>query len=374
VPPEEVRISPNVVVKEILEEFSVEAVSFDFQRISRTEPREMTSTTVNSFGERYSIPAQTLSIVVPMTGDSELLRRQASCSSVGPTPEACLRGDAVVFSVSGPNLTPEQVKADIERMRKQLTTMIGWANNDVAAWEPNFRHAITTAVNERKKRLDHAASLSTDLDIPLAAAPLSRQVQVPVRRKAVRIEHAVVGSSASDEPRLADAIYEDVLRTISGLARAIERLPRTASRFNEQELRDLLLFILNSNYEGAARGEVFNGTGKTDVLLAWHNRNAFIGECKVWRGAKQFRDAIDQLMGYVVWRDTKAALLLFIERGKPTEIIGKADGVIQAHSSFLRAVPSIEPDVRRDYLMTAKDDPQRFIRLALLPVIVPSGY
>jgi hypothetical protein len=77
-----------------------------------------------------------------------------------------------------------------------------------------------------------------------------------------------------------------VLRTLGSFARALERLPKTASRFNEVELRDLALFILNSGYEGAARGEVFNGNGKTDILLPWKDRNAFIGECKFWKGPK----------------------------------------------------------------------------------------
>lgn len=50
----------------------------------------------------------------------------------------------------------------------------------------------------------------------------------------------------------------------------------------------------------------------------------------------------------------------------------KADSAIRAHTSFYRAAPNREPEVRRDYLMTANDDKQRFIRLALLPVVVPS--
>ena len=94
--------------------------------------------------------------------------------------------------------------------------------------------------------------------------------------------------AAKMEPALADAMYEDVLRTLGSLGRAFERLPKTASRFKEEELRDVALFILNSNYEGAARGEVFNGNGKTDLLLAWKDRNAFIGECKFWKGPQGY--------------------------------------------------------------------------------------
>jgi hypothetical protein len=66
---------------------------------------------------------------------------------------------------------------------------------------------------------------------------------------------------------------------------ALERLAETANKLageNEETIRDLLLFILNSNYQGAATGETFIGHGKSDVLLRWHDRDAFIGECKYW--------------------------------------------------------------------------------------------
>jgi hypothetical protein len=178
--------------------------------------------------------------------------------------------------------------------------------------------------------------------------------------------------TAKMEPHVADAMYEDVLRTLGSLARALERLPRTASRFREEELRDVALFILNSNYEGAARGEVFNGNGKTDLLLAWKDRNAFIGECKFWKGTKGFSDAIDQLMSYLVWQDTKAALILFIKHGEPTDVIEKADKALRAHASFRSASEAVDRAVRRDYIMVSAADSQRYIKLALLPVVVPS--
>jgi hypothetical protein len=34
----------------------------------------------------------------------------------------------------------------------------------------------------------------------------------------------------------------------------------------EEEIRNLLLIGLNSHFEGQAAGEVFNNTGKTDIL------------------------------------------------------------------------------------------------------------
>jgi hypothetical protein len=49
-----------------------------------------------------------------------------------------------------------------------------------------------------------------------------------------------------------------------------------------------------------------------------HNdRNVFIGECKFWAGQKAFTGAVDQLNGYLVFRDTKAAIVLSSDRRNP---------------------------------------------------------
>ena len=108
----------------------------------------------------------------------------------------------------------------------------------------------------------------------------------------------------------------------------MERLPITAQKFDEEGIRDIALFILNANYQGEAAGEVFNGAGKTDIMLNYRDRNAFIGEIKFWPGPERFSDAVDQLLSYTVWRDTKAALILLIKDVRATTAIRGADDVI----------------------------------------------
>lgn len=111
-------------------------------------------------------------------------------------------------------------------------------------------------------------------------------------------------------------------------------------RLDEEERRDLLLVALNSQFEGQAGGEVFNGAGKTDILLRIDNRSVFIAECKTWRGPKAFTEAIDQLLGYLIWRDTKAAIVLFIQMKSPTEVVAKAATALSGHPQNVRTVDS----------------------------------
>jgi hypothetical protein len=138
-----------------------------------------------------------------------------------------------------------------------------------------------------------------------------------------------------------------------------------------------LIFLLNANYQDDADGEVFiggetiNGSGKIDILVRHKGRNAFIGERKFWEGPKKFIDAIDQLLGYVVWRDTKAALILFITRKDPIAVIHKADICLCEHGQSRSASKPANPLQRRDYVLASPADTDRLISLALIPVVIP---
>jgi hypothetical protein len=98
----------------------------------------------------------------------------------------------------------------------------------------------------------------------------------------------------------------------SSRARRMAALDGT--RFNvmgEEDLRQHFLVQLNGQFEGAASGETFNFSGKTDILIREKDRNIFIAECKFWIGGKNFLATITQLLNYLSWRDTKTAVLIF---------------------------------------------------------------
>lgn len=126
---------------------------------------------------------------------------------------------------------------------------------------------------------------------------------------------------------------------------------------HEEQIRDLLLLLLNAQFEGAAAGEVFNRADKTDILIRVEDRNVFIDECKFYDGPEVVASALDQLLGYLAWRDAKAALLLFIRDSDVTTVTAKAVQKIKEHPKHKLA-------------LHASGDEAREIRLALLPVVV----
>lgn len=242
-------------------------------------------------------------------------------------------------------------------------------NNDTSKWNARLLGVLTPHAARRKEVLDQTDKISAGLTIPIRRAASAPEI-VPVKPRRAVVATAQAGAARAGEPELAHAVYEQIVETIRTVGNTAERLPATAAKFHEEEWRDLLLFILNANFEGAVQGEAFNGTGKTDLLLRFKDKNAFIGECKFWSGAKAFGDAIDQLLSYTVWRDSKAALILFIRNKNASSVIEKADAAIRDHACFITARPPAAPESRRDYLVRAKDDSERRISLAFLPIVV----
>lgn len=122
---------------------------------------------------------------------------------------------------------------------------------------------------------------------------------------------------------------------------------------------------LNGHYQGQGTGETFNSCGKTDILIRVEDRNIFIAECKIWGGQKQLNDAIDQLLGYLTWRDTKTSLIIFSRVKDFTAMLRTLWTTVEVHPNIKRG-PQIEGDTRRRYVLRHQTDDEREIILTVL--------
>ncbi|MBX8827723.1 hypothetical protein HBA93_19140, partial [Ochrobactrum sp. SFR4] len=114
----------------------------------------------------------------------------------------------------------------------------------------------------------------------------------------------------------------------------MERSPSSFATMQEEDIRQHFLVQLNGHYEGKATGETFNAEGKTDILVRDEGRNIFIAECKFWRGDKGFSDTIDQLLGYLSWRDTKTAIMVFNRNKDMSNVLSKIRSLTESHPLF----------------------------------------
>lgn len=70
-----------------------------------------------------------------------------------------------------------------------------------------------------------------------------------------------------------------------------------------------------------------------------------------------------------MWRDTKAALVLFVKQANVTEIVEKAETVLKTHDRFKRQVLTVASSPV--YVLHHEGDPRREIQVALVTVPIP---
>ena len=212
----------------------------------------------------------------------------------------------------------------------------------------------------------------SSLGLPMKRWPDSAVVNaIPVTRKKRPVELPPCPKEAfKPEPALPDAEYDYTLTVIDRMSQNIERSPSTFVHMEEEQIRDLILVNLNGHYEGGATGETFNAQGKTDILIREDGRNVFIAECKFWKGPKSLIKAINQILGYLTWRDTKAALLLFCNNVDFTNTLSSIATTVPEHPNFKQELRKIS-DTHVRYLFRQKDDPVRDLYLAVQAFHIP---
>jgi DNA-binding response OmpR family regulator len=164
--------------------------------------------------------------------------------------------------------------------------------------------------------------------------------------------------------------YDHILQIVHNMGEVMERSPNAFKEMGEEDLRQHFLVQLNGQFAGRATGETFNYTGKTDILIRVNGKNIFIAECKFWTGPKGFASTIDQLLGYINWRDTKTAILLFNRNRNFSYVLSKIPDLVKSHPCFKRQIGVAEETVFR-YVFKRPDDPQREFRLAILAFDIP---
>ena len=112
--------------------------------------------------------------------------------------------------------------------------------------------------------------------------------------------------------------------------------------------------------------------GKSDILLrAEDGTNVFIAECAIWGGEKYFTGKIDQLNRYLTWRDTKAAVIMFVRTQQMEPVRGQIEHGVKNHNQFVKKVD--QPDESWwQYRFHFKGDPDRELDLAVLAFHIPA--
>ena len=311
-------------------------------------------------GPHY-IPGTRIDINIPFTGEEWIFRFRTNPFSFS-LPHAEVSPGKLGISISLPH--DMDSKAFGERYQREMSRVrecVQRSHKQVANYNDSLPRLAEQAISARRERLSKHADIAALLDIPLAAkagAPSIAPVRVDIRRPPRLPVPPKTG--LKPEPGITDETYERILQLIRHQGRTFETAPATFSKHNEEGLRDIVLAQLNGHFEGAAAGEVFRRCGKTDIRIEQDSRAAFVGECKVWAGPSNLTEALDQLLGYLTWRDGKASVIIFNSKNKNfSKIREVTPKTLQTHPLFLRNLQCREEGEWRIQMRSKEDEGRR---------------
>lgn len=358
----------------------VAAVRFDIPVIHRdqahADQREAQVPVHDYFSRGYdgvrNVRGTMVELCVPFTGDRDFFSIRPTTFDMSP-PRAFIESDHLVIRVAGHNLTQEGVKQALENALGSIEKYLGWQRPSAVELNNSLPDIVRTAVEHRKTKLLADQNLVAGLGYNLKLRPDAPKTYVaPSVRRKVQVRNPAVSSAPfRPEPVLDENNYKAILDIIQSMALVMERSPTAFAEMGEEDLRQHFLVQLNGQYEGSASGEVFNFQGKTDILIREQDRNIFIAECKFWRGEKSFTDTLDQILSYLSWRDTKAAVLIFNRNKRFSEVLAKIKETAEADPHCKRG-PTVEGETRFRFIFGNPTDHNREIILTVIAFDVPT--
>lgn len=325
--------SDEEIIQAIYTSLAVATLSIDRENYFRSDLHEKTIS--RNYGPDYSptFSGVTFDIYIPFSGNAELW-------AVRPSPHtmAFPRGDYsskpgyLTYSLELTQGEYNNVNKIIENYFQSIELYLENLRQNISEYSTKLLNKIRECVTQRRQEVGAIQELENCLNIPLerqANAP--NPTPIPLQK--IELPRNVSGNKK--EYTISQEDYKHILRIIRHEGASFERTPYTFSRFEEEDLRNILLAHLNGHYTNMATGETFRKNGKTDIYIPFENNAGFVAECKFWTGEQNVISTVDQLLGYLTWRDCKAALIFFNKRVRGfSQIQEKLQSVFRKHPQF----------------------------------------
>jgi hypothetical protein len=324
----------------------------------------------NPSGPIY-VPGHKTVIAVPFQGDAGFFKIRPQTFSTNP-PRGDITGTEILLTYVRTDQNAEVIKQEYQRTVSAIKQHLGSLSGSAAQFNAQLETLVTSQLKERKNILLADAGMTAAIGLPLKkreGIPLT--YSVPVTRPVPKIEQIKVSGPFTPEPRLADEDYEEILRIMQNMVQVMELSPHAFHDMGEEDLRSHFLVQLNGAFKGQATGETFNFQGKTDILMRFEGKNVFIAECKFWKGEQSFLETLDQLLSYLSWRDTKAAVLIFNRNADFSSVLAKIREAAPKHPLFKRDRGASGESAFR-YVFAQPNDSNREIILTVLAFDIPT--
>lgn len=365
----------------LTQKYSLDILEFHFDNVSvdsiekdipgdRFPPYEfMISDTSRTFRKEVFI------YHIPYSGNIDLLQLR-------PNPMTLMSYDAkidtkqrcVLIEIINFYNDPVRIKSQYSQEVGYLTSNYQNIRNNCTAFNNGLESFIKGSIELRKQQILQKNSLLSSLGVPIRkreGVAETFSIPNPRLKEKIIVKPVVHDKNFKPEPALDDSNFQKILKIINDVGKNFERLPSTYKGKSEEDIRDHILLILDPNFElGSAGGETFNKTGKTDILLRYDSSVVFVGECKFWKGEKVFLKTIDQLLGYLTWRNSKVAVINFVQNTEFSDVLDKVKTSIKTHPNYLKELKAND-ETWFNYKFHLNGDRNREIDLAVISFHLP---
>ena len=369
-------MSPVELEKYYFEKYYIEPVTLRSEEQSISDPSKVVvNKHLNFERNTVRVPGTMIEVSIPFEGNADLWHVRPNEWGAS-YPDVRIDGNFIALTYSfsddidgaDAGRLEDRISRDIRNLKSAITNLKSHADT----YNQEIKPLISGAIGNKFKNARSALRVVANLGIPIKRVSAPDTYVAPIQRRKTPVSLPKQSNeSFKPEPVLNVEEYNFILKTLSSMALVMERSPRVFLKIDEETIRTHFLISLNSHYEGGASGETFNGEGKTDILIRVDNKNVFVAECKFWKGEKSFDDAISQLLGYLTWRDSKCALLIFNKNKDSSSVKTKMDEVMIGRSECKKASTSTIESIPK-YVFVKDSDPGREIIMSTLLFDIPS--
>ncbi len=347
---------------------SLEPLEFHWNDVSVSDREEMITAERFSHshhvihGKRY--PKQIVTYHIPFTGERDLLKCAPSTKQLWSM-EVDVTHNFISFEVVNRRNDVDEIKREADINVSRIRQQFGYLAKEVEAFIARFEAEITSIVRDRKQELMKQTGLLEQLGVPFKRSKcVPSTFAVPTAIKSIAVKPSAPGSAFKPEPTLDVVIYREIMKICHHTGVEMEKHPSIYQGKDEETLRDHFIMVLSPHFDSVP-GETFNRSGKTDILIRHEMSNVFVAECKFWNGPKGFHKTIDQILGYLTWRDSKAAILSFARTKELNTALMKIETAASQHSCFVKTRNS-QGDGSYIFDFHLRDDSSRGVQFAVM--------
>jgi len=278
--------------------------------------------------------------ILPNRNIQQIFNLRTNSISLSGGPQFTISGNNIIIEVEikgyGINLSNEQISSTLLSTKSAIKNLLQTKNAEISSENLKLKSQLEQFIETRKSKLDSDKKRLEEL-VKMVKIPLERKSGDIVKK--VQIDRKpfiqkIKPKTPEEDYKLDREKVIDIIKLIDNQCLQFEKTPKTYEKFNEPNLRDLILANLNSVFEGKATGETFNNKGKTDIYLNIDKGNILVAECKIYGGQQLYHDTIDQLLRYLTWRQNFGIMISFCKNKNFSKIIEDSEAIIKTHDSF----------------------------------------